>query len=98
MKLSELKAALKSWEETTALDIQKKEDEAKAIKENEWECDLCRHINTWTVDDLDSAKCKQCRQKNGNIEEMIAIMSNKRYTYQEQREYDELKNESKYRG
>ena len=29
---------------------------------------------------------------------MITIMGNKRYTYEEQREYEDLKNESKYKG
>ena len=83
MKLSEFKAALKLWEETTALDIKEKEEAAKQIKENEWECDHCHAINTWAVDDPESCKCRRCGCKNDNIAEMIIIMGNKRHIYEE---------------
>ena len=67
---------MEKWEEELR---KKEEEEANKMKENDWECESCNTRNQWVKNDVNSSRCSKCFIKNKMIEEIIIVMSSKKW-------------------
>ena len=91
MTTEEFTVALKNWELEKDNKAVEKVKEEPSMKENEWECGFCKHLNEWFAGQKTSAHCKRCNQKNDMIMDMILMMGSAEYMNAEKQEYYEAK-------
>ena len=65
--------------------------EANQIKEDDWECQKCDHVNKMDKKDLNSAYCKKSKAKNEWIEYMIKLANDNESAKQAEIEMDYYK-------
>ncbi|MGB1828165.1 MAG: hypothetical protein ACPHN0_08200 [Candidatus Poseidoniaceae archaeon] len=85
MPVSEYQTTLDKWQKQKEEEAKKEEN---AIKEDDWECQKCNHINTMDRKNISSAYCKKCHTKNDTIEYMIRFANDKESTNQAEIEMD----------
>ena len=76
--IDDLTACMVEMEEKAYLELSQsktKKQEAPALKEDEWICENCRHVNVFTSA-LVSCICSKCKVKNEVVELLISAKQN----------------------
>lgn len=72
------------------------EPEQVGFKDDEWECEYCKEVNTMDIKKRESAFCKKCTKKNENIFLMIKMSLSAKHLEEEEGmigAYNKMKNE-----
>ena len=88
MTQAELEAANNKWDLEIKEKKKKEEEEQanKTLKEDQWECEKCKAINTMNQLDRASATCKKCLRRNDIVYSLIKMSQDSRIKDQEKLE------------
>lgn len=54
---------------------EKHDNKGQTLKENEWECEKCKRVNTYDLEIKNSYRCAKCNFTNKVIKDLIGQMN-----------------------